>query len=107
MEASTDAAGGGSRHPAVDPRHLARDMALSNRLRTEGTANLVVAAKGTGPSPRGSPGPPVSAYLRDNPHYTFSDGSMTEARVFLEQLPVSPADRQRIARGNTEQLLRL
>lgn len=30
----------------VDPRHLARDMALTNRLRTEGTANLVAAAKG-------------------------------------------------------------
>jgi nucleoside-diphosphate-sugar epimerase len=28
----------------VDPRHLARDMALTNRLRTEGTANLLAAA---------------------------------------------------------------
>lgn len=30
----------------VDPRHLDRDMALTNRLRTEGTANLVAAAGG-------------------------------------------------------------
>jgi nucleoside-diphosphate-sugar epimerase len=28
----------------IDPRHLARDMALTNRLRTEGTANLLAAA---------------------------------------------------------------
>jgi nucleoside-diphosphate-sugar epimerase len=31
----------------VDPRHLARDMALTNRLRTQGTANLLAAAGGT------------------------------------------------------------
>ena len=30
----------------VDPRHLARDMALTNRLRTQGTANLLAAAGG-------------------------------------------------------------
>jgi nucleoside-diphosphate-sugar epimerase len=30
----------------VDPRHLARDMGLTNRLRTQGTANLVAAAGG-------------------------------------------------------------
>ena len=30
----------------VDPRHLARDMALTNRLRTQGTANLIGAAGG-------------------------------------------------------------
>ena len=30
----------------VDPRHLARDLALTNRLRTEGTANLLAAAGG-------------------------------------------------------------
>jgi nucleoside-diphosphate-sugar epimerase len=30
----------------VDPRHLARDMALTNRLRTQGTANLLAAAHG-------------------------------------------------------------
>lgn len=30
----------------VDPRHLARDMAMTNRLRTEGLANLVAAAPG-------------------------------------------------------------
>ena len=30
----------------IDPRYLARDMALTNRLRTEGTANLVAAAGG-------------------------------------------------------------
>src|SRR5690606_17156137 len=32
--------------PAVDPRRLARDMAPTNRLRTEGLANLVAAARG-------------------------------------------------------------
>ena len=31
---------------AVDPRHLARDMAMTNRLRTEGLANLLAAAPG-------------------------------------------------------------
>ena len=31
----------------IDPRHLARDMALTNRLRTKGTANLLAAAGGT------------------------------------------------------------
>jgi nucleoside-diphosphate-sugar epimerase len=29
----------------VDPRHLARDMAMTNRLRTQGTANLLAAAE--------------------------------------------------------------
>jgi predicted TIM-barrel fold metal-dependent hydrolase len=77
---------------------------------------------------------PVGAYLRENVHYTFSGfnwtpafldlllqvgadrvmfstdypyGSMTEASGFLGQLPVSPADRERIAHGNAERLLRL
>jgi len=31
---------------ALDPRHLARDFALTNRLRTEGTRNLIEAAGG-------------------------------------------------------------
>lgn len=77
---------------------------------------------------------PVGAYLRENLHYTFGGfnwtqafldlmlqvgaerimfstdhpyGSMTEARAFLDGLPVSPADRERIAHGNAEDLLRL
>jgi uncharacterized protein len=77
---------------------------------------------------------PVSACLRKNVHYTFSGfnwtpafldlllqvgpdrimfstdhpyGSMTQARAFLDRLPVSPADKERIAHGNAEQLLRL
>jgi uncharacterized protein len=77
---------------------------------------------------------PVSAYLRENVHYTVSGfnwtpafldlllevgadrimfstdhpyASMTEAQAFLDQLPVSPADKERIAHGNAEQLLRL
>ena len=77
---------------------------------------------------------PVGAYLRENLHYTFSGfnylptfldlllqvgvgrimfsadypyASMTEARAFLEQLPVSPADRERIAHGNAEALFHL
>ncbi len=34
-------------------------------------------------------------------------GSMARALLFLEQLPVSPADKERIAHGNAERLLRL
>jgi len=37
----------------------------------------------------------------------FPYGSMGRARAFLEQLPVSPADREAIAHGNAERLLRL
>ncbi len=77
---------------------------------------------------------PVGTYLRQNVHYTFSGfnytapfldlllqvgverimfsadypyQSMLQARTFLEQLPVSPADKERIAHGNAERLLRL
>jgi predicted TIM-barrel fold metal-dependent hydrolase len=77
---------------------------------------------------------PVGAYLRENVHYTISGfnwtpafldlflqigvdrimfsadhpyASMSEARAFLDQLPVSPADKERIAHGNAERLLRL
>lgn len=76
----------------------------------------------------------MGEYLRENIHYTFGGfnfpatfldlllevgadrimfsvdypyGSMTEARTFLEQLPVSPADRELIAHGNAETLFRL
>jgi uncharacterized protein len=77
---------------------------------------------------------PIEAYLRQNVHYTFGGfnfpatflnlllevgvdrimfsvdhpyGSMAEARAFLQQLPVSAADRDRIAHGNAEKLLGL
>lgn len=77
---------------------------------------------------------PVSAYLRDNLHYTFAGfnfpptflnllleigvsrimfsadypyASMTKARAFLEQIPVSAADRALIAHGNAERLFRI
>lgn len=77
---------------------------------------------------------PVSAYLRENVHYTFSGfnftptfldlllqmgvdrimfsadypyGSMKAAREFLDRLPVSEGDREKIAHGNAEKLLRL
>jgi uncharacterized protein len=77
---------------------------------------------------------PVGAYLRENVHYTFSGfnwtpafldlllqvgadrimfstdhpyAPMTQARAFLDQLPVSPADMERIAHLNAERLLRL
>ena len=76
----------------------------------------------------------MGAYLRKNLHYTFSGfnwtptfldlllevgvdrimfsadypyASMVQARAFLDQLPVSPADKERIAHGNAERLLRL
>lgn len=77
---------------------------------------------------------PISAYLRENVHYTFSGfnftptfldlllqvgidrimfsadypyGSMEQARAFLDHLPVRAADRERIAHGNAERLLGL
>ena len=77
---------------------------------------------------------PVEAYFLENLHYTFAAfnwtptflnlllqvgverimfaadhpyGSMRRAREFLEHLPVSGADRERIAHGNAERLLRL
>ena len=78
---------------------------------------------------------PISAYLRRNVYYTFSAvnflpnfinlanqvgiedrimfaadhpySSMTEARLFLESLPISPADRELIAHGNAERLLKM
>jgi predicted TIM-barrel fold metal-dependent hydrolase len=77
---------------------------------------------------------PLGAYLRENVHYTFGGfnfaatflnlllevgverimfsvdhpyGSMAEARAFLQHLPVSEADRERIAYGNAEKLLGL
>jgi predicted TIM-barrel fold metal-dependent hydrolase len=73
-------------------------------------------------------------YLRRNVHYTFGGfnfpatfldlllevgverimfsvdppyGSLAQARAFLEQLPVSAADRERIAHGNAEKLFKL
>ena len=77
---------------------------------------------------------PVGAYLRENLHYSVSGfnwtqafldlllqvgadrimfsadhpyASMAQARAFLDHLPVSTADRARIAHTNAEQLLRL
>lgn len=77
---------------------------------------------------------PLGAYLRENVHYTFAGfnfpatfldlllevgverimfscdhpyASMAEARAFLDQIPVTPADRARIAHGNAEQLFKL
>jgi hypothetical protein len=77
---------------------------------------------------------PMGDYLRANVHYTFGGfnfpatflnlllevgvgrimfsvdypyGSMAEARAFLQHLPVSEADRERIAHGNAEKLLGL
>jgi predicted TIM-barrel fold metal-dependent hydrolase len=74
---------------------------------------------------------PISAYLRANVHYTFAGFNflptflqlmlevgvdrilfsadhpyrpMAEARAFLDSLPVSPTDRERIAHGNAERL---
>jgi uncharacterized protein len=74
---------------------------------------------------------PISTYLRENVHYTFSGfnflptflelllqvgvdrimfstdhpyQSMAEGRAFLDRLPVSDGDRERIAHGNAERL---
>jgi predicted TIM-barrel fold metal-dependent hydrolase len=76
---------------------------------------------------------PISAYLRENVHYTFSGfnftptfldlmlqvgidrimfstdhryASMTDARAFLDRLPVSSVDQAAIAHGNAERLFR-
>jgi predicted TIM-barrel fold metal-dependent hydrolase len=77
---------------------------------------------------------PLAAYLRENVYYTFAGfnfpatfldlllevgverimfsvdhpyGSMVEARSFLDQIPVTAADRERIAHGNAERLFNL
>jgi len=77
---------------------------------------------------------PITSYLRENVHYTFSGfnfpatflnlllevgvdrimfsadhpyQSMAQAKAFLEQIPVSAADRERIAHGNAEKLFGL
>jgi predicted TIM-barrel fold metal-dependent hydrolase len=77
---------------------------------------------------------PIGAYLRENVYYTFSGfnytptflnlllevgvdrimfsadypyQSMSQARAFLDRLPVSTVDRERIAHRNAELLLRL
>ena len=78
---------------------------------------------------------PIISYLKENVHYTFSGmnfpptfldlllelggvdrvmfsadypyQSMSQARAFLEQIPVSAADKERIAHGNAERLFRL
>jgi uncharacterized protein len=76
---------------------------------------------------------PFSAYLRENVHYTFSGfnfmptfldlllemgidrimfstdhpyASMSEGRMFLDSLPLSPLDRERIAHTNAERLFK-
>jgi uncharacterized protein len=77
---------------------------------------------------------PITAYLRENLHYSFSGfnytatflnlllevgverivfsvdhpyQSMPLARAFLDQLPVGAADKERIAHGNAEKLLKI
>lgn len=77
---------------------------------------------------------PVSAYLRENVYYTFSGfnytpsfidlllqvgvervmfsadypySSMAQARAFLDQLPVSPADKERIAHATAESVFKI
>jgi hypothetical protein len=48
---------------------------------------------------------PVPAGWRGSDHVPYA--SMTEARAFLDKLPVSDADPERIARGNAERFLQL
>ncbi|MCX7295293.1 MAG: amidohydrolase family protein [Hyphomicrobiales bacterium] len=82
--------------------------------------------------PGAGPKKPLGDYMRENLHYTFGGfnyaptfadllsnvgasrimfsvdypyGSMTEAREFLEKLPISDADREAIAHGNAVKLL--
>ena len=65
----------------VDPRHLARDMALTNQLRTQGTANLLAATGGArmiaqgvayAYDPAGSPVKDEDAPLCRNPPRQFA-----------------------------------
>jgi nucleoside-diphosphate-sugar epimerase len=65
----------------IDPRHLARDMALTNRLRTHGTANLLAAAGGArvitqgvayAYDPAGTPVKDEDAPLWQNPPTQFA-----------------------------------
>jgi len=78
---------------------------------------------------------PISAYLRQNVYYTFSGinylpnflhlvsqvgikdrimfstdhpwGTMLEARTFLDSLPITVAERNLIAHGNAERLIKM
>ncbi|AMN44526.1 amidohydrolase family protein [Rhodoplanes sp. Z2-YC6860] len=77
---------------------------------------------------------PLAAYLRENVHYTFAGfnfpatfldlllevgaerimfsvdhpfGSMVEARTFLDNIPITQTDRERIAHGNAERLFKI
>ena len=78
---------------------------------------------------------PIPDYMRENVYYTFSGynfipnflnlvsqvgieerilfstdypyGPMMEARLFLDSLPISPADKHRIAHGNAERLFKM
>jgi uncharacterized protein len=51
------------------------------------------------------------AWLRERKRIMFSAdhpyASMAQARAFLDKLPVSPADKERIAHSNAERLLRV
>jgi nucleoside-diphosphate-sugar epimerase len=76
----------------VDPRHLARDMALTNQLRTHATANLLAAAGGArviaqgvayGYDPAGSPVKDEDAPLWQDPPAQF--GPEVAALVELER----------------------
>ena len=67
----------------ADPRHLARDMAPTNRLRTQGTANLLAAADGArvivqgvacAYDPAGSPVKDEDAPLWPDPPTQFAPG---------------------------------
>ena len=54
--------------------------------------------------------PQPAARSRRRPHHVLGrlpTGSMAEARAFLQQLPLSEADRTRIAHGNAEKLMGL
>lgn len=48
---------------------------------------------------------PIFTGILFSADYPYS--SMAEARRLLEELPVSPADRERIAHGNAERSLKL
>jgi nucleoside-diphosphate-sugar epimerase len=82
----------------IDPRHLARDMALTNRLRTQGTANLIAAADGArviaqgvayAYDPAGSPVKEEDAPLWQNPPTQFAP---VVAAAVEQERRVSAAD---------------
>jgi nucleoside-diphosphate-sugar epimerase len=81
----------------IDPRHLARDMAMTNRLRTQGTANLIRAAGGARVIVQGvayaydPAGPPVKEEDAPRWHHPPAQFAPTVAAAVEQERRVSAA----------------